>query len=148
VNSFAEVERYLGTVSAQAESLAAQEFDDPALDEDVPGAFGDSLDEMAANLEAYTTELESLVDAFGDAAGRARDGDLTATIDDGALATDEDRYVELVGNYNRLVTTLGGTVGGRSRRSPATSRTRAVTCARAWTRSTTPARRSHARSRR
>jgi len=55
VNSFAEVERYLGTVSAQAESLAAQEFDDPALDEDVPGAFGDSLDEMAANLEAYTT---------------------------------------------------------------------------------------------
>jgi len=111
VNSFAEVERYLGTVSAQAESLAAQEFDDPALDEDVPGAFGDSLDEMAANLEAYTTELESLVDAFGDAAGRARDGDLTATIDDGALATDEDRYVELVGNYNRLVTTLGGTVG-------------------------------------
>jgi len=111
VNSFVAVERYLGTVSAQAEALAAQEFDDPVLDEDVPGTFGDSLDEMATNLEAHTRELESLVDAFGDAAGRARDGDLTATIDDGALATDEDRYVELVGNYNRLVTTLGGTVG-------------------------------------
>ncbi|WP_050032632.1 methyl-accepting chemotaxis protein [Halorubrum halophilum] len=111
VNSFVEVERYLGTVSAQAEALAAQEFDDPALDEDVPGAFGESLDEMAANLEAYTTDLESLVDAFGDAAGRARDGDLTATIDDGALAVDGDRYAELVENYNRLVTTLGGTVG-------------------------------------
>jgi len=110
-NSFVEVERYLGTVSAQAEALAAQEFDDPALDEDVPGAFGDSLDEMAANLEAYTTELEALVDAFGDAARRARDGDLTATIDGDALATDEDRYAELVENYNRLVTTLGGTVG-------------------------------------
>ncbi|EMA64574.1 methyl-accepting chemotaxis sensory transducer [Halorubrum kocurii JCM 14978] len=111
VNSFVAVERYLGTVSAQAEALAAQEFDDPLLDEDVPGTFGDSLDEMATNLEAHTRELESLVDAFGDAAGRARAGDLTATIDDGALATDEDRYVELVGNYNRLVTTLGGTVG-------------------------------------
>jgi len=111
VNSFVAVERYLGTVSAQAEALAAQEFDDPALDEDVPGTFGDSLDEMAANLEAYTAELESLVDAFGDAAGRARDGDLTATIDGDALATDEDRYTELVENYNRLVTTLGGTVG-------------------------------------
>ncbi|WP_435093639.1 methyl-accepting chemotaxis protein [Halorubrum sp. N11] len=111
VNSFTEVQRYLGTVSAQAEALAAQEFDDPVLEEDVPGGFGDSLDEMATNLEAHTTELESLVDAFGDAAGRARDGDLTATIDDGALATDEDRYVELVENYNRLVTTIGGTVG-------------------------------------
>ncbi|PAU82750.1 histidine kinase [Halorubrum salipaludis] len=111
VNSFVAVERYLGTVSAQAEALAAQEFDDPALDEEVPGAFGDSLDEMAGNLEAYTTELESLVDAFGDAAARARDGDLTATIDGGELATDGDRYAELVGNYNRLVTTLGGTVG-------------------------------------
>jgi len=110
-NSFVEVERYLGTVAAQAEALAAQEFDDPALDEDVPGAFGDSLDEMAANLEAYTTDLEALVDAFGDAARRARDGDLTATIDGDALATDEDRYAELVENYNRLVTTLGGTVG-------------------------------------
>ncbi|PHQ40598.1 histidine kinase [Halorubrum persicum] len=111
VNSFVEVERYLGVVSSQAEALAAQEFDDPALDEEVPGSFGDSLDEMAANLEAYTTELESLVDAFGDAAGRARDGDLTATIDDEALATDENRYAELIENYNRLVTTLGGTVG-------------------------------------
>ncbi|WP_123624641.1 methyl-accepting chemotaxis protein [Halorubrum sp. CSM-61] len=111
VNSFVAVERYLGTVSAQAEALAAQEFDDPALDEEVPGAFGDSLDEMAGNLEAYTTELESLVDAFGDAAERARDGDLTATIDEGALATDEGRYAGLVENYNRLVTTLGGTVG-------------------------------------
>ena len=111
VNSFLEVERYLGTVSAQAEALAAQEFDDPALDDEVPGAFGDSLDEMAANLEAYTTELEALVDAFGDAAGRARDGDLTATIDGDALSTDEERYAELVENYNRLVTALGGTVG-------------------------------------
>lgn len=111
VNAFTEVQRYLGTVSAQAEALAAQSFDDPALDEDVPGAFGDSLSEMAANMAAYTTELESLVDAFGDAAERAQGGDLTATIDADDLATDEDRYAELVANYNRLVATLGGTVG-------------------------------------
>ncbi|WP_142985781.1 methyl-accepting chemotaxis protein [Halorubrum cibi] len=111
VNSFTEVQRYLGTVSSQAEALAAQAFDDPALEEEVPGSFGESLSEMAANLEAYTTELESLVDAFGDAAERAQDGDLTATIDADALATDRQRYAELVGNYNRLVATLGGTVG-------------------------------------
>jgi len=111
VTAFTEVQRYLETVSSQAEALAAQEFDDPALAEDVPGAFGESLDEMAANLTAYTTELESLVDAFGDAADRAQGGDLTATIDGDSLATDEDRYAELVANYNRLVDTLGGTVG-------------------------------------
>ncbi len=111
VDSFVEVERYLGTVSAQAEALAAREFDDPVLDEEVPGDFGDALDEMAANMAAYTTELESVVDAFGDAAERAQDGDLTATIDAESLATDDDRYDELVGNYDRLVATLGETVG-------------------------------------
>ncbi|SFR58690.1 Methyl-accepting chemotaxis protein [Halorubrum sodomense] len=111
VGAFDEVHRYLTTVSAQAEALAAQEFDDPALDEAVPGSFGASLDEMAGNLAAYTTEMEALVDAFGDAAERAQDGDLTATIDDEALATDEDRYAELVDNYNRLVATLGETLG-------------------------------------
>ena len=111
VNAFTEVQRYLVTVSSQAEALAAQEFDDPALRRDVPGQFGDSLAEMAANLEAYTTELESLVDAFGDAADSAQNGDLTATIDADSLATDEDRYAELVMNYNRLLGTLGGTVG-------------------------------------
>ena len=111
VTAFIEVQRYLETVSSQAEALAAQEFDDPALAADVPGAFGESLAEMAENLEAYTTELESLVDAFGDAADRAQDGDLTATMDGDSLATDEDRYAALVANYNRLVGTLGGTVG-------------------------------------
>ncbi|WP_424016040.1 methyl-accepting chemotaxis protein [Halorubrum xinjiangense] len=111
VGAFGEVHGYLTTVSAQAEALAAQEFDDPALDEDVPGSFGESLDEMAENLAAYTAELESLVDAFGDAAERAQNGDLTATIDADALATDEERYAELVDNYNRLVATLGETLG-------------------------------------
>ena len=111
VGRFAEVHGYLTTVSAQAEALAAQEFDDPVLDEEVPGSFGESLDEMAVNLAAYTTELEALVDAFGDAAERAQDGDLTATIDEDALATDERRYAELVDNYNRLVATLGETLG-------------------------------------
>ena len=111
VNAFTEVEGYLNTVAAQSEALAAQEFDDPVLDETVPGAFGDSLDEMADNLEAHTTELESLVDAFGAAAERAQEGDLTARIDESEVATDEQRYAELVANYNRLVTSLGGTVG-------------------------------------
>jgi len=111
VGAFDEVHGYLTTVDAQAEAIAAQEFDDAALDEAVPGSFGESLDEMADNLAAYTTETEALVDAFGDAAERAQAGDLTATIDGDALATDEERYAELVDNYNRLVATLGETLG-------------------------------------
>ena len=111
VTAFAEVERYLGTVSAKAEALAAREFDDPVLDEPVPGRFGDALDEMAADMTAYTTELESVMDAFDEATARAQGGDLTATIDAESLAGDADRYDGLVENYNRLITSLGGTVG-------------------------------------
>ena len=111
--SFVELRSYLGTVSGQAEALAEQEFDDPVLDEEVPGAFGESLSRMADNLEAYTTELESLMDAFGDAAERARDGDLTATIDARELAIDDgDRYAVMVDDYNRLVETLAETLAG------------------------------------
>jgi methyl-accepting chemotaxis protein len=111
VAAFVEVERYLGTVSAKAEALAAREFDDPVLDEPVPGRFGDALDEMAADMTAYTTELESVMDAFDEATERAQGGDLTATIDAESLAGDAGRYDGLVENYNRLITSLGGTVG-------------------------------------
>jgi methyl-accepting chemotaxis protein len=123
--AFAEMQAHLATVSRQADALARQEFDDPALAEDVPGAFGESLSRMAENLEAYTTELEemterldrrsrrleALVDRFGEATERAQDGDLTATIDPGELTLEDETYVELVENYNALVTTLGETLG-------------------------------------
>ncbi|SDJ34192.1 Methyl-accepting chemotaxis protein [Halovenus aranensis] len=123
-SAFAEMQEYLVTVSAQADALARQEFDDEVLTEDVPGAFGESLDEMAASLESYTTELEemtaelearsqrleALVDAFGEAARKARDGDLTATIDGDSLDVRDDQYRELVDAYNELVGTLGDTV--------------------------------------
>ena len=45
--SFAEMGAYLQTVSDQAAALARQDFDDPALDETVPGEFGESLGRMA-----------------------------------------------------------------------------------------------------
>jgi methyl-accepting chemotaxis protein len=130
--SFAAMVDYLDTVSAQADALARQRFDADVLDEDVPGEFGESLSRMADSLRSYTAELESttadlerrserlerLVDAFADAAGRARDGDLTATIDVDAVVdesdadgADVDRYREVCENYNDLVRTLGNTVG-------------------------------------
>ncbi|MFC7026785.1 HAMP domain-containing protein [Halomicroarcula sp. GCM10025710] len=56
LSSFGSMQAHLETVSRQADALAHQEFDADVLDEDVPGAFGDSLDRMAASLDDYTTE--------------------------------------------------------------------------------------------
>jgi len=125
--SFAEMQSHLSLVAAQADALADREFDAAVLDEDVPGTFGASLTRMADNLEEYTAELEEMtadlerrsdrleavVAAFGDAADRAADGDLTATIDPDEVADGEadERYRELCENYNDLVGTLGEAVG-------------------------------------
>ncbi|MFB6151062.1 MAG: methyl-accepting chemotaxis protein [Haloarculaceae archaeon] len=125
--SFDEMQSHLALVAAQADALADQEFEADVLDETVPGRFGDSLSRMADSLREYTTELEEttaelernserlerLVEAFGDAATRAADGDLTATIDaDEVVGADgDDRYHEVCAAYNDLVGTIGRTVG-------------------------------------
>jgi len=112
-DSFAGLQTYLMTVSAQADALADQNFDDPALDEPVPGPFGDSLDRMAENLETHTQELEArsarlqrLVEAFETSTGRAIDGDLTATIDPDAIDDPEGTYSVVIDRYNELLRTL------------------------------------------
>ncbi|WP_424001946.1 methyl-accepting chemotaxis protein [Haloarcula salina] len=123
--SFRSMHAYLETVSEQADALSRQEFDADVLDEDVPGTFGRSLERMAASMDDYTTELQAmtsdlerrsqalndLVVAFGEAAERAKDGDLTATIDEEFAAVDDEQFEAVVENYNDLVTTLGDTVG-------------------------------------
>ncbi|WP_250137839.1 methyl-accepting chemotaxis protein [Halorientalis salina] len=120
-NAFVSMSEYLGTVDRQADALARQDFEDPALDEDVPGEFGESMATMADSLQEYTTELESMTteleqrsqnlesmaDAFGDVTEEARDGDLTATLD---LDADNDRHRTVVENYNELLGTLGATI--------------------------------------
>jgi methyl-accepting chemotaxis protein len=117
-DAFADMGAYLTTVSKQANALAQQDFDDPVIGEDVPGSFGESLQLMSASLDDYTDELETmteqlkrrskrlqdLVAAFGDAAQRTREGDLTATID-------EEMYRDVVADYNDLVETLASTIG-------------------------------------
>lgn len=91
-DSFTELETYLRTVSAQASALANQEFDDPALDEEVPGTFGDSLSRMADNLETYTTDLEELVTASMTELDRASGevADSVQAISDGATEQTEE----------------------------------------------------------
>jgi len=119
LDSFGAMQTTLATVARQADALAAQEFDDQVLDEDVPGTFGESLSRMATNMADYTTELQEMTDdlenrsaalselvtAFGDAAEQAKAGDLTATIDaefDGV----DDQFQQVVTDYNDLLRTL------------------------------------------
>ncbi|WP_436926586.1 methyl-accepting chemotaxis protein [Halosimplex amylolyticum] len=123
--SFAEMQSHIALVAAQADALAAQEFEAAVLDEQVPGAFGDSLSRMAASLHEYTDELETmttdlerrsdrleeLVVAFADAADRAADGDLTATLDADDFPSADAQYREICENFNRLVETLGAALG-------------------------------------
>ncbi len=124
--SFASMQSHLETVSRQADALSRQEFDADVLDEDVPGNFGRSLERMAASLDDYTTELQAMTDdlearsqalrdlvtAFAEAAERAKEGDLTATLDDDFDGdVDDELFQAVVENYNDLVTTLGETVG-------------------------------------
>lgn len=124
LSSFTSMQSYLLTVSQQADALSHQKFDAAVLDEDVPGTFGQSLEQMAASMDDYTTELQTmtsdlerrsqalndLVTAFGDAAEQAKEGDLTATIDEEFDAVDDEQFNAVVENYNDLVTTLGETV--------------------------------------
>ncbi|RQG86098.1 HAMP domain-containing protein, partial [Natrarchaeobius halalkaliphilus] len=109
-SSFDDIRAYLETATAQSDAIARQEFDDPALDEDVPGTLGASLQTMGSDLESYIDDVEaaraqaeqSSEDAasarreaeelaerleqkateFGRVMGIAADGDLTQRLDD------------------------------------------------------------------
>ncbi|WP_198662123.1 methyl-accepting chemotaxis protein [Halorussus litoreus] len=56
--AFGSMKSYLNTAANQADALADQHFDDPVLDEEVPGEFGESLDAMHHDLEALITDIE------------------------------------------------------------------------------------------
>lgn len=58
VDAFRDTKDYLGTIAAQADALANQEFDDPVLDKTVPGTIGEALATMNDDLETFITELE------------------------------------------------------------------------------------------
>ncbi|AFZ72993.1 methyl-accepting chemotaxis protein [Natronobacterium gregoryi] len=57
-HSFDGIRQYLETAADQADAIARQEFDDPALRTEVPGRLGDSLETMRADLEQYIDDLE------------------------------------------------------------------------------------------
>ncbi|ELZ74072.1 transducer protein MpcT [Haloferax prahovense DSM 18310] len=110
-DDFAAMHDHLCIVASQAGALADQRFDDPALDEDLPGEFGDALDRMQRDLADYTRNLQHLVEAFAEATSRAQAGDLTVTIDTDDWGVDDERYEEVAATYNDLVRTLSSTIG-------------------------------------
>lgn len=62
--SFDDMRGHLGIVTDQAEALAAQEFDAPALDRDIPGRFGAIMGAMTASVTEYVQRIERDRDRF------------------------------------------------------------------------------------
>ena len=127
-SAFADIGDYLGTVTAQADAIADQEFDDPVLDEDVPGRLGESLDRMATDLEEFIDELETTraeaeqarteaeeladdlqtqAEAFGEVMARAAEGDLTQRLD---TDIDNGAMREIAESSNAMLAELERTV--------------------------------------
>lgn len=58
-SAFQETKSYLETATAQSDALATQEFDNPVLEETVPGPLGESIQNTRQDLEEAITELKS-----------------------------------------------------------------------------------------
>ncbi|SDJ64220.1 Methyl-accepting chemotaxis protein [Halovenus aranensis] len=123
-----EMEAYLTTVAQQAQALADQEFDDPVLDEDVPGEFGQALSTMRRDIETLVTDIEQAkADAeqsqeeaealataleqkaieFSDAMERAADGDLTQRL---AREGDAEAMAEIADAFNEMIADIETTM--------------------------------------
>ncbi|WP_134669387.1 methyl-accepting chemotaxis protein [Halorussus marinus] len=128
IHAFAAMRTYLNTVADQAGALADQNFDDPVLDEDVPGTFGDALDRMQGNLETMVTDIERARDEaegakqeaealnealvqkageFGEVMEAAADGDLTRRMD---TDSDSEAMAQIAREFNEMMTELEATV--------------------------------------
>ncbi|RQH01842.1 methyl-accepting chemotaxis protein [Natrarchaeobius oligotrophus] len=134
-DSFDDIRAYLETATAQSDAIARQEFDDPVLEEDVPGTLGDSLAAMGDDLESYISDVEAAkaeaersqseaaearreaealaerlerkAGEFGRVMGIAADGDLTQRLDDDV---DNEALVEIATAFNEMLEELEGTI--------------------------------------
>ena len=127
-NGFADSTDYLRTVADQADAIAKREFDDPALEEEVPGALGDSLETMQRDLEAFVAELEQSqtearaardeaqalarrleeqAERVSEAMAAAADGDLTEELDEDI---ENDAMREIAKAFNKMIDQLEETI--------------------------------------
>ncbi|WP_181685498.1 methyl-accepting chemotaxis protein [Halorhabdus salina] len=127
-DAFRETTGYLRTVASQADALARQDFDDPALDERVPGDLGESLETMQDDLQESIEEIESAreqaqaskqeaeamaqslqrqADEFSTVMAEAADGDLTQRLDEDV---DDDAMRAIAVGANEMLTELEQTL--------------------------------------
>lgn len=120
-NAFADIQSYLLTVADQADAIARQSFDDPALEEEVPGNIGDSLETMQADLQQFILDLESAqkeaeetasqlqreANAIRNTISSASDGDFTQR-----LGTDfeNEAMVEIAQSFDEMAAELESTI--------------------------------------
>ncbi|SFF88157.1 methyl-accepting chemotaxis protein [Halopelagius inordinatus] len=105
--SFDSMSDYLNTVAGQTEALAEKNFDDPVLDEEVPGTFGDSLARTQSELEGLITELERKAAEFGDVMAAASDGDLTRRM---SVDGNNESMNGVARSFNEMMIELEGTI--------------------------------------
>ncbi|WP_135663384.1 methyl-accepting chemotaxis protein [Halorhabdus rudnickae] len=127
-DSFASMQAYLTTAAEQADALAEQRFDDPVLEEEVPGEFGKALDEMGQDIQTLITDVEQARDdaeaakedaesmasaleakatEFSAVMDRAAAGDLTQRMD---TDSEYEAMVEIAENFNDMVAELEATI--------------------------------------
>ncbi len=128
IRSFRSMQSYLTVAAEKAEAVAEQRFDDPVLDREIPGAFGQTIDEMAADVEQSHHEVEAAREEAQDARAEAEDrakhlqekaaafsatmtaaaeGDLTSRMDP---ETDSEAMAEIATAFNEMMADLEGTV--------------------------------------
>ncbi|ARS90250.1 hypothetical protein B1756_11295 [Natrarchaeobaculum aegyptiacum] len=78
--SMVELQEHLETTIDQAEAVGREQFDDPILEERVPGAFGDALLQMQARLERRIREMRRFREAVEHAGHGVLITDVQATI--------------------------------------------------------------------
>jgi len=127
-NAFRDTNDYLQTVAAQADALARGDFEDPALEEDVPGELGESLETMREDLqesieeieaareraqasreeaEAMAQSLQRQADEFSTVMAEAADGDLTRRLNEDV---DNEAMAEVATAANEMLAQLQTTL--------------------------------------
>jgi methyl-accepting chemotaxis protein len=128
LEAFRGTVEYLETAAAQAEALAARQFDAEVLDEPVPGALGESMQVMQDDLEAFVDDIEaarrdtqqakveaeklaldieSTAEEYGRVMARAADGDLTQRLDED---TEVEAMADIASGFNAMLTDLEETL--------------------------------------
>ena len=128
--AFSDTKAYLQTIGDQADAMARQDFGDAALEEDVPGAIGDSLSTMHHDIEEFIVELEQSqanaeeaqtraeematalereAQEFSAVMDRAAAGDLSQRLDEDA---DNRAMADIATAFNEMLSQLELTVVG------------------------------------